>query len=205
LNIGADRQAAQMGSLPATDAGTATSTTASSLTNTGKSWTVNARSNCLVTTGGAYGIVLSNTATTLTIDRWYNPATPGGVAASTPAAGLYVIAPGAAPCAVIALSTNATAPAATDTALAGELNNPGGGLNRQLGTWMHTAGTAVYTNSSTFTANSSDGASNQVQKAALFDSMVPVTGTPQFEDLIPAPVPTLASGDIIVPTFTISI
>lgn len=203
VNAGADRQALQMAGGTTTSAGTSTAVTATSLTDTAKAWTTNAFAGLVVATGGVWGIIQSNTATVLTVDRWYTPASPGGAAAATPATGSYVIAPGGAPCAAIALSTSATAPAATDTTLAGELNNAGGGLNRALATYSHTAGTSSYTLSTTFTANASDPASSTINKCAVFDSVVPVTGTMMFEDAVPSP-PTAVSGDTFTPTFTIS-
>jgi hypothetical protein len=64
----------------------------------------------------------------------------------------------------IALSSDATAPAATDTSLTGEIT-AATGLQRAGGTFAHTAGTDNWTISNTFTAGASFTA---VQKAGLF-------------------------------------
>lgn len=69
------------------ETGTATGVTATTLTDTGKVWTVNAYAGWRVTMGGYFGTVISNTATVLTIGGWQN--STGGVA--TPAAGTYTI------------------------------------------------------------------------------------------------------------------
>ena len=69
------------------ETGTATGVTATTLTDTGKVWTVNAYAGWRVTMGGYFGTVISNTATVLTIDGWQNST---GVVA-TPAAGAYTI------------------------------------------------------------------------------------------------------------------
>jgi hypothetical protein len=107
-----------------------------------------------------------------------------------------------APANYIGLSTNATAPAAGDTVLAGELNNAGGGLNRAQALYAHTAGTSSYTLTKTFTANASDGASNTIQKIGIFNAAS--SGTMFLETAVPNP-PTLVSGDQLTITETVSI
>jgi hypothetical protein len=121
----------------------------------------------IVTTSGAtrFAIVQSNTSATnsvLTIDRWYDataiPADPGVAAASTPTAGAWAVVAGGAPAAYMALANNATAvaPAATDTALTGEITTASGGLIRKLATYAHTAasgGAGTTTLTKTWTAN----------------------------------------------------
>jgi hypothetical protein len=107
-----------------------------------------------------------------------------------------------APANYIALSTNTTVPAATDTTLAGELNNAGGGLNRAQATYAHTAGTSSYTLTKTFTANSSDGASNTIEKIGVFNAAS--SGTMFLETAVPSP-PTLVAGDQLTITENVSI
>lgn len=101
----------------------------------------------------------------------------------------------------MALSTNATAPVATDTVLTGELNTAGGGLIRALATYAHTAGTTTYTLSRTFTANATDGASNTVQKAGIFTAAA--GGTMVFETAVPSP-PVMVAGDQLTVTLTVN-
>lgn len=134
----------------ATLTGTATGVTATTLTNTGAAFpastavtagndTTNASAlagqvataknglvGCIVVMGAAYGVVMSNTATVLTIDQWYAVGTNTGAVAATPAAGVYNILPGQAPAAWVALSNNATALTTSnlytsDTSLPGEI------------------------------------------------------------------------------------
>lgn len=76
--------------------GTATSTSSTSLTNTGAAFSTSLVGQ-IVATPTAYGVIESATATVLTIDRWYTYATPGGAAASTPSGTTtYVIIAGCA-------------------------------------------------------------------------------------------------------------
>jgi polygalacturonase len=58
------------------------------VTRAGAGWTVNQWVSYQVTMGGAYGTIVSNTATTFTIDDW---TTPEGEAVAEPAAGSYTI------------------------------------------------------------------------------------------------------------------
>ena len=79
VNSGHDKEFLTLaGGTQAGTSGTATSTTATSLTNTGASWSTNQWAGKFVVAGTAYGVIVSNTATVLTIDRWYAPATPTG-------------------------------------------------------------------------------------------------------------------------------
>lgn len=211
VNSGADWQSAVMGGDLRGEVGTATATTATTITtNSATSHALNdlVGHRVIATTSNppVEGTVVSNTAgtnTTLTIDQWTVPGTT--VAGSTPSATTnYAILSGGAPAPYIALSTNATAPSATDTTLAGELNNASGGLNRARATYSHTLGTASYTLTNTWTANSNDGASNTINKIGVFNSPKAVTGILTFETAVPSP-PTLVSGDTIQITETINI
>jgi hypothetical protein len=202
-NSGADIQAVQMGGGLSGEIGVATATTATSITTNS---TVSHATNDLVgqrvvaLSSGVVveGLIVANTSgvnTVLTIDRWVEPGTL--VAATVPAATTaYAILSGGAPARFIALSTNATAPAAADTALTGELNNAGGGLNRAKATYSHTLGSASYSLTNTWTANSSDGTSNVINKIGVFNSAAPVAGNLIFESAVTSP-PTLVSGDTI--------
>ncbi len=97
----------------------------------------------------------------------------------------------------IALTTNATAPAAGDTTLTGEITT--GGLGRAAGTYAHTAGVASYTISNTFTASATHTA---VAKAGLFTAIT--TGTMAFTTMLNNTA-TLDSGDTLAVTWTINL
>lgn len=198
VNSGNDLSGAALSGHVATDTGTSTGATATTLTDAGKAWATNAWIGRMVSTGGVYGIVLSNTATVLTIDRWYTPSTPGGSAGSTPSTGAYVILPGNAPAAWFAVTTDSTAPAATDTTLASELS--GSGWSRRLGVFAQTAGVNSYTLTTTFT--SADGTTRTIAKGAVFAGQN--GGRMLFETAI-SPTATMASGDTLALTETVTI
>lgn len=190
------------------DTGSTTSApTATTITNTGKAYTVNAYAGHIVVIGSVYGIVVSNTATVVTVDRWYTPGTPGGAAASTPSTGVYHILTGGHPGWFMGLTANATAPAATDTSLASEITTAGGGLVRQICPYAHTAGAASYTLTPVFTANGSDSLPVTIAKIGVFTSMVvtDTTSTLLFTTLLtPATATLSASGDQLTITETVS-
>lgn len=195
-------QARQMGGDVAGTTGTASGVTATSLTHSGAAWTTDVYVGHLVVMGGVYGVVLSNTSTVLTIDRWYTPGTPGGAAASTPSTGVYVLLPGNAPAWYMAITANSTAPNSADTSLTAEITTSGGGLVRKLATYAHTTGAASYTLTGVFTANGTDSLPVTVAKMATFNSIV--SGQLLFTTLV-SPTATLsASGDALTLTQTIS-
>lgn len=207
VNGGTDMQASEIGGGPAGDSGTTTSApTSTTATDTGKSWTTNVWAGRIVTIGNVYGVVLSNTATVLTVDQWYNPASPGGAAGTTPSTGGYCILPGQAPAMFMALTTNVTAPAATDTSLASELATAGSGLIRKIAAWAHTAGASTYTMAATFTATSTDQTtgSQAVAKAGMFNSIKASTGIMQFETLLNGVATFVISGDQSTITQTVT-
>jgi hypothetical protein len=199
-NAGNDFQADVMGGGTFTgDTGTSTTApTATTFTCDGKAYTTNALAGHVVQRAGVYGVVLSNTATVLTIDKWYDPTNPGGAAASTPAAGQYVILPGGGPGFWMALSTDATAPAATDTTLTSEV--AAGGLNRKLATYGHTAGANSYTLSTTFTQT--DSTARTINKLGIFNAQN--GGRLVFETAVPNPPVLAAVNDAITPTETVT-
>jgi hypothetical protein len=97
----------------------------------------------------------------------------------------------------IGLTTNATAPAAGDTTLTGEIAS--GGLSRVAGTYNHTADATSYTITASWTASATQTA---VAKAGLFNAVS--AGTMAFETLLNATA-TLASGDQLQVTWTVNI
>lgn len=197
------------GGLVGVNNSTATSTSSTSLTNTGAAYTVNAYAKCLVValSSGVYGIIESNTATVLTIDRWYNPATPGGAAATTPSGTTgYIILSGAPPAWFIGLSSSNSAPSATDTTLGSEIVTSGGGLIRALATYTHTASASTFTLSNTWTANGTDSLPVTIYRSANFISaVVGWSGSMVTEDTLNASATIAASGDQLTLTFTATV
>src|SRR5579872_4085624 len=133
-------------------AGAATSTSSTSLTNTGATFPTSGQGlagmmvvacpNSSGTGSKVLGMIQSNTSTVLTVDQWYDPTTLG-VGTTPNATASYVIVPGNMPAAWLALSTDATAPSASDTTLASEITS--NGLARALATYAHTAAATTYT------------------------------------------------------------
>lgn len=149
--------------------------------------------------------MISNTTSVLTIDRWYAPATPTGSAASTPSAtAVFLILGGAAPVFYMALTANATAPAATDTALTAEITTASGGLIRQAATYAHTTGANTYTLTGTFTANGSDSLPVTIAKIGTFDTLTGATGVMLHETLLSTTATLSASGDQLTVTQTVT-
>lgn len=228
VNSGADIQSRAMGGDRVGDNGTTTSgPTATTVTDTGKSWTVNGWTGHIVVMGNnVFGVVNSNTATVLTIDMWHTANTPllavpsgtfaGEAAASTPASGTYIILPGNAPAWYMGLSSDSFAPAAghtymqTSGAAISELWAASGGLNRSRAAWAHTPGAASYTLTYTYQMVAADGSSITINKMGVFCSQVtatPTTGTSGpmlFHTALPSP-PTLVPGDQVTVTDTVSL
>lgn len=227
VNVGADYEARALGGDTVGDNGTTTSApAATTVTDTGKAWTVNKWAGHIVVMGNnVFGVVLSNTATVLTIDMWHGPATAllavtggtfaGETAAATPATGTYVILPGQAPAWYMGLSVTAAAPAATDTFLnnAGSISElwaANGGLNRSRAAYAHTTSATSYTLSFTYQMVAADGASVTLQKLGIFPAQVTAVPTaatsgPMFlETAIPSP-PTLIPGDSVANTESVNI
>lgn len=203
VNSGLDLASAALGGDIAGYTGTSTGTAATTLTDTGAAWTTNAYAGHVVATGSVYGVIASNTATALTVDKWYTPGSPGGAAAATPATGAYVVLPGGQPAFWMALTANATAPASTDTTLAGEIATTGGGLVRGVATYAHTSGASTYTLTKTFTANGSDVLPVTLAKVGTFNSSA--GGRMAQETLLSATATLSASGDQTTITDTMTL
>lgn len=102
----------------------------------------------------------------------------------------------------VALTNNATAPAAGDTTLTGEITTASGGLIRKQGTYAHTTGATSYTITAVFTANGSDSLPVMINKVGVLTAAS--SGTLVFEDAITAATVN-ASGDQLTITQTVSI
>lgn len=201
LNSGKDLVADALGDTTGhtgTSASGGSAPTATTLTDSGASWTTDQWKGHVVATGSVYGVISSNTATELTVDKWYTPSSPGGAAASTPSGGIvYVIVAGNQPAFWIALTTNSDAPSAGDTSLASELST--NGLARKAATYAHTDSTAVYTLTATWTCS---GGTQTINKIGIFNQSA--SGRMTYETAVSS-APTLINGDQLTVTDTITI
>jgi hypothetical protein len=89
---------------------------------------------------------------------------------------VFVIVPGQASPAFMALTANNSATVGTDTTLTGEITTAGGGLIRKICSYAHTASTSTYTEAVTFTANGSDTLPVTVAKAGMFPTLTGASG-----------------------------
>lgn len=154
-------------------AGTLTASGTTSATDGGASWGTTQFIGCMVTVDNVYGNIISHTGTVLTIDRWYNAATPGGAAGSTPSAtGKYIIHTGRPPCPFIGLTANSSAVGAGDTTLPGEITTASGGLIRKISPLAHTASATTGTLTPVFTANGSDSLPVTIAKIGISSSIL---------------------------------
>lgn len=207
MNKGVDLQSAEIGGGNVGFAGTATATSATTLTATGTPFVASAYIGQVVVAGTVYGVVLSNTTSVLTIDQWYNPATPGGGAGSTPSGTTtYSILPGGSAAMFMAITTDAAAANVTDTALASEVVAAGSGCLRKLATYAHTTSATSFTWTATYTYNSTDATfgSRILAKIGMFNSAVSATGIMQFESLMNATATLTLSGDAVTVTDTVT-
>ena len=209
-----DWQSKAMGQGPsfafATAQGTATASTATSLTNSGAAFPTAGQglAGSLVVVGPnssgtgsvVYGVIVSNTGTALTVDQWYSGTSTSGAAGTTPnATGQYLVLPGQGPAPWLAVTANATAPAASDTTLTAELT--GSGFTRAVGSYSHTAAATTFALAYTFTATGTQ----TINKEAVFGAANTTGGgVMPYESAEPSP-PTLVSGDTLAQTVTITV
>ena len=156
-------------------AGISTATTATSLTDSTASWIPHRWVGVRVVSGQVWGNVVDNTSTTLTVDQWYSPNNPGGGAAITPSATLaYVVMDGAAPAWFMGLSPNnvTISSPSSNYALPQEIYNVGGGLNRKICVFAHTASLSLYTLTAVFTTNTLDVLPATIGSIGIFNSAV---------------------------------
>jgi hypothetical protein len=194
----------------ATNAAAATATTATTLTNSGATFPTAGQglAGKMVVVGpnasGAgsvvFGVIVSNTATALTVDQWYDPTSATAAAGTTPSAtGKYCIVPGQFPAPFLAVTADATAPSAADTTLTAELTT--NGFTRAIATYAHTAAATTYTLVHLWTASGT----STINKEAVFGAVNTTGGgVMPFESAEPSP-PTLVSGDTLQNTVTITI
>ena len=190
---------------------TATGATSTSLTATSTPFVASAYigSRVVSLTSGVWANVQSNTTSVLTVDRWYNPATPGGAAATTPGAtDTYCILDGGAPCWFMGISTTNSASVATDTTMAGEITTASGGCLRTLATYAHSASATTYTLANTFTTNGSDTGSlpYAVARDGIFNSMVVAGAINMLAETLLNAIATLSlTGDAVTVTHTFTV
>lgn len=215
LNDGRVQQANNYGGGQVGDTGQLTASSATTAT-TGKTYTLNqwAGYRVVASVSGSqlvWGNIVSNTAgaaSVLTVDRWYNAATPGGVAGSTPSAtGSFMILDGGVVSAwFVGLSTTNYAPSATEHGLTGEYTAAGGGLIRKIAPFALTSGVSPMglTLTPVFTANGSDTLPATFYVAGAFTSMVvaDTTLTCKFASQLNASQTVGSSGDQLTVTWT---
>lgn len=202
-NSGRDLVAGAMGSSGfGTSTEVATGSSATSLTDTGSAWTTDQYKGMTVyaeesTNSPVVGNIGSNTATVLTVDQWWNADDTTGTTPGTTAN--YSIIPTLRP-RFIALTENASAAAAGDTVLTGEITT--GGANRQRGTYAHTGGTATYTLTKSFSITATFPA---IHKAgAMTASTSTAGGVMVFESVLNADA-NVVSGDTLQITWTFTL
>lgn len=183
----------------------ATATSATSLTATGTPFTSNQYQGYMVVAGAVYGFILSNTTSVLTVDRWYNPASPGGAAGTTPGSTVvFTIVPCAAPSQFMGLTANATAVGSGDTTLPAEITTAGGGLIRKQATLSHSAGASTGTIVGVFTANGTDALPVTVAKMGVGPSLLS-TANQLFQTILNATATLTISGDQVTVTDTVTL
>lgn len=180
----------------------ATGSSATSLTDTGSSWTTDQWKGMLVyaeegTNTPVIGNIGSNTGTVLTVDQWWNADDTTGTTPGTTAN--YSILPIFRP-RYMALTTDSGAAAAGDATLASEITT--GGANRQRATYAHTGGTSTLTMIKSFSITATF---TNIHKMALFTaSTLTAAGIMCFETVLNLDA-TVASGDTLQITDTITL
>lgn len=180
----------------------ATASSATSLTATGTPFVADAYKGWIVvaeegTNAPVFGNIGSNTTSVLTIDAWKNA---DGTAGATPGAtanyGIYPTARAL----YMALTENAGAAAATDTALTGEITT--GGCARAAITYAHTGGTATLTLQKAFSVTASFPA---IHKLGLFTAgTLTAGGIMIFESVLNADA-NVINGDTLTVTDTVTL
>jgi hypothetical protein len=149
------------------------------------------------TNAPVHATIISNTTSVLTVDAWRNGDDSAG---NTPGSTAnYHIVAGNASARYIALTENAGAASASDTALTGELTT--GGCGRALATYAHTLGAATFTLSKTFSVSATFPA---IHKAGLFQVSTASSSLLSFETVLNADA-SVVSGDSLAVTWTITL
>lgn len=217
-NSGADWQgAAMLGGTNKGESGSATSVTATSLTKTGASFPTSGDGPATANNMGGYqgkivyagprtssssadsivyGVIISNTATVLTVDMWQAAGTPGTAGTTPNGTCSFQIGIGAAPIIYLGLTATSITPAAGDVTLSGELSS--GGFSRALyDTYSHSNGATSGFIQKTFTATATQTINGEAVFSAQNGGVMP------FESQEPSP-PTLVSGDTLQQKVTVN-
>jgi hypothetical protein len=180
----------------------ATGSSATSLTDTGESWTTDQFKGWTVvaeetTNTPVYGNIGSNTGTVLTIDAWRNADDSAG---TTPGATAnYAIYPTCRP-RYMGLTENASAAAAGNTVLTGEITT--GGAARALVAYGHSNDAATLTLQKAFSIS---GTFPAIHRMGLFTcSNTTAAGIMVFESVLNADA-NVVSGDTLTVTDTVTL
>lgn len=205
-NVGRTLLANAIGGGQVGTTGVATATSATSLTNSSATWATNQWAGYRVYAGGVWANIISNTPTVLTADQWYNPATPGGAAGTTPSSVVtYLIADGGSVSNwFVALTGTNISPAATDTSLSGEETT--NGLQRKIAPFAITSAVSPVKFTLTPVYTYTGATSVTVYAIGVLNSIVPgdTTDTMFWETSLSASATVNASGDQITVTETVT-
>lgn len=203
-NGGRDQVAAMLGGkLGFGVSGTiATASSATSLTATGTPFVADAYIGNIVvaeesTNAPVHATISTNTTSVLTVDAWRNGDDSAGTTPGSTAN--YHIIAGNAAARYIALTENASAASASDTALTGEITT--GGCGRALGTYAHTLGASTLTLTKSFSVT---GTFPAIHKAGLFQVSTASSSLLSFETVLNADA-NVVNGDTLQVTWTITI
>lgn len=209
----------------ATAIGAATASSATSLTNSSAAFPTSGGPNsglqgqivvCMSSSSAiAYGVVMSNTATVLTVDKWHSFTSSTDATASTPSATTdYAVLPIAGFALWAGLSTNSATPAAGDvlrtadglfadgTTSATATEQSSNGLARTfIQPTFPSAGNIQLQNTWTYTGSSAVN----INKAVLCNSTAASGSLLFLETLLSATATVNANGDSIQLTWTISL
>lgn len=201
VNGGQDFQAKALTGGAVGFVGTASAATATTLTSSGFTAAAYVGQMVVVAsaTTKAYGVILSNTATVLTVDQWNSASSPGTVATTPGATDNFVIMPGAAFVQYMAITGTNITPAATDTALSGELTT--NGLGRKAAAYAHTTGANTYTLTATFTYTGST--TQNIFAMGTFNTPVASSGI-MFHETAFTQATVNANGDAVTVTQTVT-
>ena len=183
----------------------ATATSATTFTATGTPWSTNLLAGMQVvfpitniTTTPVFGRIVSNTTSVATVDAWYQPdGTTVGTTPSSTAA--FIIVPGGPPAKWMALTENAGAANAADTALTGEITT--GGCGRAYATYAHTLATGTYTLQKVFSVTASFPA---IHKIGIFPFSTASSSMLVFEAVLNADA-NVVNGDSLTVTDTVTV
>lgn len=206
-NVGVAQMSQAIGGGSTGTTGTATATSATSLTNSGASWATNAWAGYIVIAGGVFGVVVSNTATVLTIDQWYALPETGSAGSTPSGTTVYAIIPGGRLSSwYMGITTTNITPAVTDTSLSGEAT--ANGMARKLATYTVTSaassGAETFTLAATYTYSTSG--SLTFYALGLFTSAVKsdTTDTMCYETSFSSSATVQNNGDQLTVTDTLS-